>query len=68
MVSAGEKYPRERDIPFEEINVNRDPDAARDLVGKTGQTGVPMLGIGSNRLVGLGRPEIEKELLARGFL
>jgi glutaredoxin 3 len=50
---------------FEEINVVRDQDAALDLVRKTGQTGVPVIKIGSNWIVGFDKQRIEKELARR---
>jgi glutaredoxin-like YruB-family protein len=56
------RYFRERRVPFKEINIERDPDAARDIVRKTGQTGVPVIKIGSRWIVGFDRERIEKEL------
>ena len=41
------KYFRERGVSFKEINVERDPAAARDLVRKTGQGGVTDIKIGA---------------------
>jgi glutaredoxin 3 len=59
------RYFRENRVPFKEINVERDQDAARDLVRKTGQTGVPVIRIGSNWIVGFDKQRIEKELARR---
>jgi glutaredoxin 3 len=59
------RYFRENRVPFKEINVERDQDAARDLVRKTGQTGVPVIKIGSNWIVGFDKQRIEKELTRR---
>ena len=56
------RYFRERRIPFKEINIERDQQAARDIVRKTGQTGVPVIKIGSTWIVGFDRGRIEKEL------
>jgi glutaredoxin 3 len=30
------RYLKEQRVPFKEVNVERDPDAARDIVRKTG--------------------------------
>jgi len=51
-------------VPFKEVNVERDPDAARDMVRvcKTGQTGVPVIKIGSSWIVGFDKGRIDKEL------
>jgi glutaredoxin-like YruB-family protein len=59
------KYLKENRIPFKEINVERDPSAARDVARKTGQTGVPVIKIGSKWIVGFDKTAIEREL-ARG--
>ena len=36
------RYFREQRVPFKEVNLEPDPEAARDVVRKTGQTGVPV--------------------------
>jgi glutaredoxin 3 len=56
------KYFKENRIPFKEINVERDPSAARDVARKTGQTGVPVIKIGSKWIVGFDKTAIEREL------
>lgn len=56
------KYFRESRVPFKEIDIERDPEAARDVQRKTGQTGVPVIKIGSRWIVGFDRPAIEREL------
>ncbi len=56
------KYFRENKVPFKEINVERDQAAARDIQRKTGQSGVPVIKIGSRWIVGFDRPAIEREL------
>ena len=56
------RYFTEHRIPFKEINVERDPQAARDIVRKTGQTGVPVIKIGSSWIVGFDKEGIEREL------
>ncbi|CAN5824388.1 glutaredoxin family protein [soil metagenome] len=56
------KYFRENRIPFKEINVEKDERAARDVVKKTGQMGVPVVKIGNRWITGFDRPAIEREL------
>ncbi len=56
------RYLKEQRVPFKEVNVERDPDAAKDLVRKTGQTGVPVIKIGSSWIVGFDKERIDKEL------
>jgi glutaredoxin 3 len=59
------RYFKDRGVPFKEINIERDPEAARDIVRKTGQTGMPVIKIGSKWIVGFDRERIEKELARR---
>jgi glutaredoxin 3 len=59
------RYFKDRGVPFKEINIERDLDAARDIVRKTGQTGMPVIKIGSKWIVGFDRERIEKELARR---
>jgi glutaredoxin 3 len=56
------RYLKERGVPFKEINVERDADAAREIVRKTGQTGVPVIKIGSRWIVGFDKGQIDREL------
>lgn len=59
------RYLQERRVPFKEVNIERDPAAARDLVRKTGSAGVPVIKIGSRWIVGFDRPRIDQELARR---
>jgi glutaredoxin-like YruB-family protein len=56
------KYLRERHVPFREIDVARDQKAARDLVRRTGQMGVPVVEIDGKPIIGFDRPRIDKLL------
>ncbi len=56
------RYFRERRVPFKEVDVERDQQAARDVARKTGQTGVPVIKIGNRWIVGFDKDRIEKEL------
>jgi glutaredoxin 3 len=59
------RYFKERGVSFKEINIERDPDAARDIVRKTGQRGVPVIKIGNSWIVGFDKNRVEKELARR---
>ncbi len=52
---------QENRIPFEEVNVERDPGAARDIRRKTGQPEVPMIETGGKWIVGFDRSATERE-------
>ena len=56
------QYLRERKVQFKEIDVSRNASAARDLVRKTGQTGVPVVEIDGKPIVGFDRGRIDKLL------
>ena len=62
---AGEEVLPREGVSFKEINVERDPAAARDLVRKTGQGGVPVIKIGNAWIVGFDKGRIDKELARR---
>ncbi|WP_012749263.1 glutaredoxin family protein [Geobacillus sp. E263] len=55
---------REQDVPFEEVNVQRDPVAARKLVETTGQVGVPQIEIDGQWVIGFD-PDAIMQLLQR---
>lgn len=55
---------RENGVAFKEVNVEKDRDAARDLVRKTGQTGVPVIKVGGRWIVGFDREKLERALRA----
>ncbi len=63
---AAKNYLRMHRIPFREINVEKNHSAARDLVRMTGQTGVPVIKIGSSKpIVGFDRAKINRILKLR---
>lgn len=55
---------REQGVPFEEVNVQRDPIAARKLVETTGQIGVPQIEINGQWVIGFD-PNAIMQLLQR---
>lgn len=63
--SRAKRYLKEKGVSVKEINVERDGRAARDMVKKTGQMGVPVIKIGSEWIVGFDRQRIDRALAAR---
>ena len=55
-------YLREQRVPFREVDVSVDAAAARDLVRRTGQMGVPVVEIDGRPVVGFDRPQIDRLL------
>jgi glutaredoxin 3 len=60
--NMAKKYFREKGIRFRDVDVSRDAVAARDMVRRSGQSGVPVIDIGGRIIVGFDRPKINKLL------
>ena len=56
--TMAKSYFREKGIKFTDIDVSRDQVAARDMVRRSGQMGVPVIDIGGKIIVGFNRPQI----------
>lgn len=55
-------YLRGRGVAFRDVDVSRDPAAARDLVRRTGQMGVPVIEIDGRSIVGFDQALIDSAL------
>ncbi len=55
-------YLRSRGVRFRDVDVSRDRAAARDMVRRSGQQGVPVLDIGGKIVVGFDRAKIDQLL------
>lgn len=60
--NMAKRYFRERGIRFTDVDVSRDAAAARDMVRRSGQQGVPVIDIGGKIVVGFDRPKVDKLL------
>ena len=49
-------------VPFREVDVSKDASAARDLVRRTGQMGVPVVEIDGRPVVGFDKSRIDQLL------
>ncbi len=56
------QYLRKKQVPFRDVDVSRDQAAARDMVRRSGQQGVPQIHIGNQVVVGFDRPKIDRLL------
>jgi glutaredoxin 3 len=56
------KYFREKGVQFKDVDVSRDSAAARDMVRRSGQMGVPVIDIDGKVIVGFDRPKIDRIL------
>ena len=55
-------YLRTQGVAFRDVDVSRDPAAARDLVRRTGQMGVPVIEIDGQPIVGFDQARIDSAL------
>jgi glutaredoxin-like YruB-family protein len=53
------QYLRQQNVKFREVDVSRDAAAARDLVRRTGQMGVPVVEIDGRPIVGFDKQQID---------
>lgn len=60
--NLAKQYFRQKKIRFRDVDVSRDPAAARDLVRRSGQMGVPVIDIGGKIIVGFDKPKINQLL------
>jgi len=56
------QYLEQNNIDFSEHNVAEEPDKYKEMVEASGQTGVPVLAIGDEVIVGFNQPKIEELL------
>ena len=53
---------KEKGVEFEDIDISSNGDAAREMMTKSGQMGVPQIEIGNKIIVGFDQKAIEEEL------
>ena len=56
------KYLASKDVPFEDLDVSADRNAAIEMVQKSGQRGVPVIDIDGEIIVGFNQEAIDKLL------
>jgi glutaredoxin 3 len=60
--NAAKRYFREKSVRFTDVDVSRDESAARDMMRRTGQMGVPVILIDNRPIIGFDRPKIDQLL------
>lgn len=53
---------KEKGVEFEEVNVAENKEAAKEMIEKSGQMGVPQIEINGKIIVGFNKPALEEEL------
>lgn len=59
---AAKDYLQKKGITYTEKDVDSDPAIAKECVDKSGQTGIPVLDINGEIIVGFDRPRIDAAL------
>ena len=59
---AAKQYLKQKKIRFREVDVSKDQRAAKDMVRKTGQQGVPVILINNRPIVGFDKNKINRFL------
>jgi glutaredoxin-like YruB-family protein len=62
------EYLREKKIDFNDVDVGKDQEKAKEMVEKSGQMGVPVIDIDGEIIVGFDKPRIERVLKEKGYL
>lgn len=56
------EYLTSKGVAFKEVDVEKDREAARAIVAKTGQMGVPVIEVGDEVILGFDRPRLDAAL------
>lgn len=59
---AAKEFMKENKISFQEIDVSKNQKAAREMIEKSGQMGVPVLDVNGKIIVGFDQEKIEELL------
>jgi glutaredoxin 3 len=60
--NLAKQYFRRNNIRFRDVDISKDAAAARDVVRRSGQMGVPVIDIGGKIIVGFDKPKINQLL------
>ncbi|ODS37985.1 MAG: NrdH-redoxin [Candidatus Altiarchaeales archaeon WOR_SM1_86-2] len=56
------EYLKEKEVEFEDFDVSSDQEKAAEMIGKSGQMGVPVIEINGKIIVGFNREKIDEAL------
>ncbi len=59
---------KQMQVDFQEKDVGKDEQAAKEMIDKSGQMGVPVLEIGNTLIVGFDRGAVRKALADEGII
>ena len=59
---AAKEFFKEHKVKYEEIDVSKDQNAAKEMIEKSGQMGVPVIDINGKITIGFNQEKLKKEL------
>lgn len=59
---TAKEYLRKNNVYFKSVDVSKDPQAARDMVRRTGQQGVPVILVNNRPVVGFNKSLLDRLL------
>lgn len=62
------QFLQQQGVDYDEIDVSQSEEALQELKEKTGQTGVPVIEVGDQLIIGFDRAKINKLLETEGLL
>lgn len=60
--SMAKKYLESKNVRYDEIDISRDRDAVAEMVGKSGQRGVPVIDFDGTIIIGFDKNKIDSLL------
>lgn len=60
--TAAKRFLKEHAVPFRELDVTRNPAAAKELMRRSGQMGVPVIDVNGKIIVGFDRSRLVQSL------
>lgn len=60
--NLAKQYFRRNKVRFRDVDISKDAAAARDVVRRSGQMGVPVIDIGGKIIIGFDKPKINQLL------
>ncbi len=59
---------KDKSIDFEEVDVGKDHEKAKEMINKSGQMGVPVIDVDGTVIIGFDKPKLDEALKEKGLL
>lgn len=64
--NMAKEFFKSKNVKFEDVDVSQNQEAAKEMVEKTGQMGVPVIEMNGETIIGFDKDRIEKILESKG--